>query len=77
MAYKDEYEVARLYTDGDFKRRLNQEFEGDLRISVHMAPPFLSRRNTAGEPVSLTFGPWIMPVLGVWSADEALARDAA
>lgn len=65
MAYKDEYEVARLYTNGDFKRQLNQELEGDFRISAHMAPPFLSRRNTSGEPAKRTFGPWIMPVLTI------------
>jgi len=65
MAYKDEYEVARLYTDGDFRQRLAQEFEGDFRISLHMAPPLLSRRNAAGEPVKRTFGPWIMPALSI------------
>ncbi|WP_040587342.1 indolepyruvate ferredoxin oxidoreductase family protein [Allomesorhizobium alhagi] len=65
MAYKDEYEVARLYSDGEFRKRLSQEFEGDYRIALHMAPPFLTKRNDAGEPVKRTFGPWIMPALGV------------
>ena len=43
MAYKDEYEVARLYTDGAFRQRLEAQFEGALRPRVHLAPPLLSR----------------------------------
>jgi indolepyruvate ferredoxin oxidoreductase len=65
MAYKDEYEVARLYTDGTFRKRLEREFEGDFRIALHMAPPILSGTNAAGEPGKRSFGPWIMPVLSV------------
>jgi len=65
MAYKDEYEVARLYADGTFRRRLEQEFEGDIRIAVHLAPPFLPGTNAAGEPKKRAFGPWILPVLSM------------
>ena len=43
MAYKDEYEVARLYTDGEFLRTLQQQFEGDVQLEFYMAPPVLSR----------------------------------
>jgi indolepyruvate ferredoxin oxidoreductase len=45
LAYKDEYEVARLYSDGRFMRALKEEFEGDLRLEYHMAPPILQRRD--------------------------------
>lgn len=65
MAYKDEYEVARLYTDGSFARDIRREFDGDFRISLHMAPPILSSRNAKGEPEKRSFGAWILPVLGM------------
>ncbi len=50
MAYKDEYEVARLYTNGDFEKRLNQAFEGDFTLKFNLAPPMLgqARRARAG-----------------------------
>jgi indolepyruvate ferredoxin oxidoreductase len=63
LAYKDEYEVARLYTDGEFERRLEAAFEGDFKLSFHLAPPFLARRDPhSGEPVKRTFGPWMLQV---------------
>ena len=77
MAYKDEYEVARLYTDGTFRKQLASEFDGDYRVSLHMAPPFLSRHDpVTGEPKKRTFGPWIMPVLGVLARMKALRGTA-
>ena len=64
MAYKDEYEVARLYTDGRFEARLRDAFEGDLRLTFHLAPPILAKTDPAsGQPVKRDFGPWILPVL--------------
>jgi len=45
LAYKDEYEVARLYSDGNFMRMLREEFEGDLRLEFHLAPPLLQKRD--------------------------------
>ena len=61
LAYKDEYEVARLYTDGEFMKRLNEQFEGDFKLTFHLAPPILERKNpTSGEPVKRTFGPWVL-----------------
>ncbi|MDJ1158334.1 indolepyruvate ferredoxin oxidoreductase family protein [Chelatococcus sp. SYSU_G07232] len=58
MAYKDEYEVARLYTDGSFQRQLRATFEGkDLRLEFHLAPPILGRRDAQGNPRKTTFGP--------------------
>jgi indolepyruvate ferredoxin oxidoreductase len=47
MAYKDEYEVARLYSDGKFERKLHAQFEGDFKVTYHMAPPFLAKRDPA------------------------------
>lgn len=64
MAYKDEYEVARLYSDGTFRRRVADVFEDGAKLSVYMAPPLLSRAKLAnGEPRKRKFGPWIFPVL--------------
>jgi indolepyruvate ferredoxin oxidoreductase len=64
MAYKDEYEVARLYADESFRKQVNSEVGGEnLRLSVHLAPPLLARRDKfTGEPRKITFGPWIFPV---------------
>jgi indolepyruvate ferredoxin oxidoreductase len=59
MSYKDEYEVARLYTSGEFERTVREQFDGDVRMRFHLAPPLLSRRNERGELVKKTWGPWI------------------
>ena len=64
LAYKDEYEVARLHTDPAFRERLEASFEGDWKPRLHLAPPLFSRvdpRN--GRPRKIAFGPWILPVL--------------
>jgi indolepyruvate ferredoxin oxidoreductase len=61
MAYKDEYEVARLYTDGSFERQVAAAFEGDLKFEFHLAPPILGKTNpTTGQALKTTFGPWMM-----------------
>lgn len=63
MAYKDEYEVARLYTDGHFARKLEEQFEGDVTLSFHLAPPILAQRDKGtGHPRKRRFGGWMMPV---------------
>jgi indolepyruvate ferredoxin oxidoreductase len=64
MAYKDEYEVARLYTDGSFLKQVAATFDGDnLRFEFHLAPPLLARRDkTTGLPRKMSFGPWMMPL---------------
>ena len=59
MAYKDEYEVARLYTSGEFRRRLEQQFEGDYTLHFHLAPPLLAKKNARGELVKREYGPWV------------------
>jgi len=59
MAYKDEYEVARLYTSGEFRRRLEQQFDGDYKVHFHLAPPLLAKRDAHGHLVKREFGPWV------------------
>jgi indolepyruvate ferredoxin oxidoreductase len=57
MAYKDEYEVARLHSDPAFLKRINDQFEGDFKVHHHLAPPLLSKRNERGELIKQKFGP--------------------
>ncbi len=60
MAYKDEYEVARLHTDSRFEAQLKQVFEGDFKIRYHLAPPFLQTgRDARGRPRKHAFGSWV------------------
>ncbi len=69
LAYKDEYEVARLYTDGWFRKQIEQVFEGPYTLHYHMAPPFLNLGTDAGgRPRKKAFGPWFSLAL------RALAR---
>jgi indolepyruvate ferredoxin oxidoreductase len=61
MAYKDEYEVARLYADGSFEKKLAQQFEGDFRLEFHLAPPLLAGRDPAtGHLKKRRYGAWMM-----------------
>jgi indolepyruvate ferredoxin oxidoreductase len=63
MAYKDEYEVARLYANGEFLEKLHRQFEGDLRLEFHLAAPLLRRRDAAtGWPRKRAFGAWMFNV---------------
>jgi indolepyruvate ferredoxin oxidoreductase len=57
MAYKDEYEVARLHTDTAFLARVEGMFEGDFKINYHLAPPLIAKKNTKGELQKRKFGP--------------------
>jgi len=72
MSYKDEYEVARLYTDGQFQAQLNAQFEGEVRLQFHMAPPLLSRHRSGQPPRKVTLGPWLMRALKVLAKGKAL-----
>jgi indolepyruvate ferredoxin oxidoreductase len=67
MAYKDEYEVARLYTDPSFERQVRNELGGEhLHYHVHLAPPLLARTDPqTGVPRKMTFGPWIFSAFGL------------
>jgi indolepyruvate ferredoxin oxidoreductase len=68
MAYKDEYEVARLYTDRAFARRVNAQFTGNFTLTFHLAPPLLPGTDTSGRPRKRAFGSWIMSVFKVLTA---------
>ncbi|TDR90045.1 indolepyruvate ferredoxin oxidoreductase family protein [Enterovirga rhinocerotis] len=67
MAYKDEYEVARLYTNGHFQKQIEATFEaGTLRYEFHLAPPLLARPDPeTGVPRKMSFGPWMMKAFGL------------
>ncbi len=68
MAYKDEYEVARLYTDGRFVEQLKQQFEGDFSVKFNLAPPLMAKKDAKGHLVKAEFGSWM------WKAFALLAR---
>ena len=68
MAYKDEYEVARLYTRGEFIKRIEDQFEGDYRLHFNLAPPLLAKRDAQGHLIKREYGPW------VFRAFKVLAR---
>ena len=68
MAYKDEYEVARLHTDKAFVDRIAAEYAPGFRIVHHLAPPLLARRNEQGELIKRRFGPWVRPVMHLLAA---------
>ena len=63
LAYKDEYEVARLFTDGKFEKQLRDQFDGDFKFNFNLAPPILAGGVDAlGRPKKRAFGAWMMPV---------------
>ncbi|MFS2117353.1 DUF6537 domain-containing protein, partial [Herbaspirillum frisingense] len=65
MAYKDEYEVARLHSDPAFRAKIAGMFEGDYKLRFHLAPPLLARRDEKGHLRKQAFGSWMMPAFGV------------
>jgi indolepyruvate ferredoxin oxidoreductase len=66
MSYKDEYEVARLYTSGEFRRALEQQFEGDYVLKFHLAPPGIAQRDpVTGHLRKREFGPWMLRAFGL------------
>jgi indolepyruvate ferredoxin oxidoreductase len=65
MAYKDEYEVARLYADPAFHKNLEAQFEGNYRVAFNLAPPLTAKRDAHGHLVKREYGPWIMPAFRV------------
>jgi indolepyruvate ferredoxin oxidoreductase len=73
MAYKDEYEVARLYTDGEFRKKLNEQFEGKFALSFHLAPPiFGDLHPESGRPRKMEFGAWMMGAFRILAALRVL-----
>jgi len=77
LAYKDEYEVARLYTDGAFRKKIDGMFEGDYKLVFHLAPPLLAKPDPrTGEPAKMTFGPWMMAAFGLLAKFKGLRGTA-
>jgi indolepyruvate ferredoxin oxidoreductase len=76
MAYKDEYEVARLHTDPAFKEKIAGMFEGDIKIKYHLAPPLLARHDKQGHLVKQEFGPWMQKAFGVLAKFKGLRGTA-
>ena len=73
LAYKDEYEVARLHAAPEFRRRIEAAFEGDYTLEFHLAPPLFARRDPAtGEPRKARYGPWMMRVFAVLARFKGL-----
>ncbi|MVO14976.1 indolepyruvate ferredoxin oxidoreductase family protein [Parasedimentitalea huanghaiensis] len=73
MAYKDEFEVARLLTSPDFKHQIEGEFEGDFTVKYHLAPPLLSRKvDGRGRPLKRAFGAWLRPVMSILAKGKRL-----
>ncbi len=69
LAYKDEYEVARLYCETEFWQQLDGQFEGDYRVHFHLAPPILARRDKhSGLLLKSEFGYWIRPLFSILRA---------
>ncbi|HEX9173265.1 MAG TPA: indolepyruvate ferredoxin oxidoreductase family protein [Telluria sp.] len=60
LAYKDEYEVARLYTDGRFLEQVKSQFEGDVKLKFNLAPPLFAKKDAKGHLVKQEFGSWMM-----------------
>jgi len=77
LAYKDEYEVARLYTDGAFHRKIGAMFEGDYKLVFHLAPPLLAKPDArTGEPGKMRFGGWMMGMFRVLAKLKGLRGTA-
>ncbi|MDH5306391.1 MAG: indolepyruvate ferredoxin oxidoreductase family protein [Myxococcales bacterium] len=77
LAYKDEYEVARLYTDGAFREKLDAQLEPGYRVELHLAPPLFARRDPlTGRPRKRIYGPWIFPALKLLARARALRGTA-
>ncbi|MBQ5948862.1 indolepyruvate ferredoxin oxidoreductase family protein [Massilia sp. ST3] len=72
MAYKDEYEVARLHTDPAFKAKIAGMFEGDIKLKFHLAPPLLAKHDKEGRAIKKEYGPWMMRAFGVLAKFKGL-----
>jgi indolepyruvate ferredoxin oxidoreductase len=77
MAYKDEYEVARLYSSDEFVASLQGQFSSSTGISLWLAPPLMSRIDPAtGRPKKIKFGSWVLKVFKVMSSFKGLRGTA-
>ncbi|NHZ61972.1 indolepyruvate ferredoxin oxidoreductase family protein [Massilia genomosp. 1] len=76
MAYKDEYEVARLYTNGAFQEKIAGMFEGDIKLKFHLAPPLFAKHDSKGQLIKQEFGPWMMKAFGLMAKMKGLRGGA-
>ena len=77
MAYKDEYEVARLYADGEFLQKLHERFDGDFTLQFHLAPPLLAERHPiTGHLRKKAYGPWMLKAFGLLAHFKGLRGTA-
>jgi len=77
MAYKDEYEVARLYTDGRFEKALSERFQDGWKLSFHLAPPLFAERDAlTGHLKKREYGAWMMPVFSFLAGMKGLRGSA-
>jgi indolepyruvate ferredoxin oxidoreductase len=77
LAYKDEYEIARLYANGEFEQTLAAQFEGDYRLRFHLAPPLLAKRDPhTGKAIKREFGSWVLPLFRVLARFKNLRGSA-
>jgi indolepyruvate ferredoxin oxidoreductase len=76
MAYKDEYEVARLHTDPAFTAKIAAMFEGDYKLVHHLAPPLVAKTNDKGELIKRPFGPWVRKAFGMLATLKGLRGGA-
>lgn len=73
MAYKDEYEVARMHADPEFLRQIGEQFEGDFKLEYHLAPPLLARKRPGSDvPAKMRLGGWVLPVFRALAPLKAL-----
>ena len=77
LAYKDEYEVARLYTDGRFQAQLAEAFEPGAKLKFHLAPPWLAAEDPiTGRPLKKTYGPWVFTAMKLLAGMKRLRGTA-
>ncbi|CAN0588309.1 unnamed protein product [Ectocarpus sp. 12 AP-2014] len=72
LAYKDEYEVARLFSNGSLRKQLAEEFEGEVELEFNLAPPLLSRGRNGERPKKVRFGPWMETVFALLAKGRGL-----
>jgi indolepyruvate ferredoxin oxidoreductase len=72
MAYKDEYEVARLYTNGTFSRQLADNFSGKYKMRLHLAPPMIAHKDIHGHLVKRPYGRWMLTAFSVMAKLKGL-----
>ncbi|MDO3720522.1 indolepyruvate ferredoxin oxidoreductase family protein [Marinobacter sp. chi1] len=72
LAYKDEYEVARLFSNGSLRKQLAEEFEGDVELEFNLAPPIFSRAKNGERPKKIKFGPWMEKVFALLARAKGL-----